>query len=148
MTFYDPTLYGRDEEEEFGDSGAYERVIGTVAGELDPSDVRNAGIVGLTQAPRNARGMVEYEADLFLLRPVDPAKGNRRLLFEVVNRGRKLMLPVMLQIPMGEDASANNPTSREDSGDGFLFRQGFTLAWAGRRAVLTDRCSARQTGCV
>lgn len=23
MTFYDPTLYGRDEEEEFGDSGAY-----------------------------------------------------------------------------------------------------------------------------
>jgi len=23
MTFYDPTLYARDEEEEFGDSGAY-----------------------------------------------------------------------------------------------------------------------------
>src|SRR5436305_14664916 len=23
MTFYDPTLYGRDEDEEFGDSGAY-----------------------------------------------------------------------------------------------------------------------------
>ena len=23
MTFYDPTLYGRDEEEDFGDSGAY-----------------------------------------------------------------------------------------------------------------------------
>src|SRR4029077_5418641 len=23
MTFYDPTRYGRDEEEEFGDSGAY-----------------------------------------------------------------------------------------------------------------------------
>ena len=23
MNFYDPTLYGRDEEEEFGDSGAY-----------------------------------------------------------------------------------------------------------------------------
>ena len=23
MTFYDPTLYGRDDEEEFGDSGAY-----------------------------------------------------------------------------------------------------------------------------
>ena len=23
MTFNDPTLYGRDEEEEFGDSGAY-----------------------------------------------------------------------------------------------------------------------------
>ena len=23
MTFYDPTLYGRDEEDEFGDSGAY-----------------------------------------------------------------------------------------------------------------------------
>ena len=115
----------------FGDSGGYERVVGAVTGELDPSDVRNAGIVGLTQAPRNARGMVEYEADLFLLRPVDPAKGNQRLLFEVVNRGRKLMLPVMLQIPMGEDGNANNPTSREDSGDGFLFRQGFTLAWAG-----------------
>jgi hypothetical protein len=23
MTFYDPTLYGRDEEDEFSDSGAY-----------------------------------------------------------------------------------------------------------------------------
>ena len=115
----------------FGNSGAYERVIGSVAGELDPGDVRNTGIVGLAQAPRNARGMVEYEADLFLLRPVDPAKGNHRLLFEVLNRGRKLMLPVLLHIPMGEDTNANNPTSREDAGDGFLFRQGFVLAWAG-----------------
>ena len=40
---------------QYGDVGAYERVIGIVRGDLDPIDPRNAGIVGIAQAPRNAR---------------------------------------------------------------------------------------------
>ena len=63
----------------FGNTGAYERVRGTFRGELDPADSRNRIIVNLDKAPRNARGMVEYEADFFMLRPVDRARGNRKL---------------------------------------------------------------------
>ena len=65
-------------------------MIGVAKGELDPADKRNAGIVGLSRAPRNSAGKVEYETDLFLLRPVDPAKGNHHLLFDVLNRGNKV----------------------------------------------------------
>jgi hypothetical protein len=62
--------------ETFGSVGAYERVVGVARGELDPADPRNAGIVNLANAPRNARGRVEYETDFYLLRPVDGARGN------------------------------------------------------------------------
>ena len=67
----------------FGATGAYERVIGVAKGELDPEDPRNTGIAGLAMAPRNAAGKVEYETDIFLLRPADPAKDNHHLLFDV-----------------------------------------------------------------
>ncbi|SRR5258705_5034107 len=52
----------------FGTAGAYERVTGIARGEVDPRDPRNAGIVNLDKAPRNARGLVEYETDFYLLR--------------------------------------------------------------------------------
>jgi hypothetical protein len=45
---------------EFGDVGTYERLHGTVFGELDPTHRLNAGIVDLDRAPRNARSNVEY----------------------------------------------------------------------------------------
>ena len=73
----------------FGDTGAYERVRGTFKGELDPADVRNKVIVNLDRAPRNAAGRVEYEADFFLLRPANAARGNNKLIYDVTNRGRK-----------------------------------------------------------
>ncbi len=48
-------------------------------------------IVNLDKAPRNARGMVEYEADFFLMRPLDAARGNHKIIFDVTNRGRKII---------------------------------------------------------
>ena len=62
----------------FGATGAYERVKGTFKGELDPADPRNKVIVNLDKAPRNAAGRVEYEADFFMLRPADGARGITR----------------------------------------------------------------------
>jgi hypothetical protein len=47
----------------FGRAGAYERVTGLARGEVDPRDPRDTGIVNLDKAPRNARGLVEYEGD-------------------------------------------------------------------------------------
>src|SRR4051812_3562053 len=70
----------------FGNTGAYERVIGRFHGELDPAHALNAGIVDIDKAPRNARGMVEYSADFHILKPVDMAKGNGAIFHEFSNR--------------------------------------------------------------
>ena len=58
----------------FGAVGPYEKLVGTVHFALDPALPANAGIVDLTLAPRNARGLVEFSADFYLLKPVDPAR--------------------------------------------------------------------------
>src|SRR5436305_8540392 len=73
----------------FGSTGAYERVKGTFSGELDPRDPRNRVIVNIENAPRNAAGNVEYEADFFMLRPADSNYGNNKIIYDVTNRGRK-----------------------------------------------------------
>jgi len=111
----------------FGKVGAYERVIGMAKGELDPEDPLNRGIVDLAKAKRNARGTVEYEVDLFLLRPKDPAKGSGTILYEVNNRGRKLLLPFL----MDARESGSDPKSLADAGDGLAFRRGYTIVWSG-----------------
>ncbi len=113
----------------FGATGPYERVIGIAKGELDPADPRNSGIVGLDRAPRNAAGKVEYETDLFLLRPADPAKGNHHLLFDVLNRGNKVVTNRLNTTTPQNDT--NDPATAAQAGDGFLFRRGYTIAWAG-----------------
>ena len=43
--------------------GTYERLHGTVFGELDATHRLNAGIVNLDRAARNAGGNVEYQSD-------------------------------------------------------------------------------------
>jgi hypothetical protein len=111
--------------ETFGSTGAYERIIGRVYFEVDPALRQNAEIVDLSLAPRNSRGQVEFWADLFILAPVDPAKGNGALLYDVNNRGNKLALG------MFNSAGGNDPSTREHAGDGFLMRQGYTIVWSG-----------------
>src|SRR5258708_2338359 len=71
----------------FGNTGAYEKVVGRYHGELDPAQPLNAVIVDLDKAPRNARGMVEYSSDFYILKPVDLAKGNGAIFYEASNRG-------------------------------------------------------------
>ena len=111
----------------FGQAGAYERVRGVFRGELDPADPRNRVIVNLDKAPRNAAGRVEYEADFFMLRPADPARGNGKLIYDVTNRGR---LSFFARFTDARGRS-NDPRTAEDAGDGFLFRDGYTFVWSG-----------------
>ena len=59
----------------FGDHGPYERVSGVARGVLDPEDPQNAVIVNLDKAPRNADGLVEYDMDVFILRPTRGSPG-------------------------------------------------------------------------
>src|SRR6188508_2793499 len=71
----------------FGEVGQYEKLAGRAFGDVDPNDPRNALIVDIGLAPRNARGRVEYSTDVFILRPVDPARGNHRVFFEIFETG-------------------------------------------------------------
>jgi alpha/beta hydrolase family protein len=110
----------------FGSVGAYEKVVGRFHGELDPAHPLNRVIVDLDLAPRNARGRVEYAADFYLLRPVDLARGNGALLYDVNNRGRKYAL-----VQHNSGVPADDPSTSEHAGNGFLMRHGFTVVWSG-----------------
>jgi hypothetical protein len=117
--------------QEFGTAGSYLRITGTAYGELDPEHPLNAVIVNLDRAPRNGRGLVEYEAEFDILRPADVARGNRKILYEVVNRGRKNLLPVLHEATETSPTSFNDPATAADAGTGFTFRAGYTLVWSG-----------------
>jgi hypothetical protein len=111
----------------FGDVGAYERVIGIARGELDPAHPGNRGIALIDKAPLNARGRVEYATDFFILRPADPKRGNGRILYEVNNRGRKMLVGNICDGPQGN----NDPRTVADLGNGFPLKRGYTVVWSG-----------------
>jgi hypothetical protein len=111
----------------FGEVGAYERVIGRARGEVDPEHPGNEGIALIDKAPLNANGKVEYTTDVFILRPKDPAKGNGRILYEVNNRGRKMLFGNIADGPQG----VNDPKTMADVGNGFPMRRGYTIVWSG-----------------
>lgn len=110
----------------FGAAGPYEKLVGKVDFALDPSLPQNQGIVDLKLAPRNAQGLVEFSADFYLLKPVDPTRGNGRLFYEAGNRGTKRILPVFQ-----DAANSTDPTTAAEFGNGALMRQGFSLLWMG-----------------
>src|SRR5712692_4977044 len=76
----------------WGTTGPYERLDGTAYMEVDPHDPLNAATINLDKAPRNARGMVEFTAPFFILKPVEMARGNKKIFYGINNRGNKIML--------------------------------------------------------
>ena len=118
----------------FGDVGAYEKLVGTATLELDPRDPRNAAILDKDAVPRNAAGNIEYSTEVYILRPVDPARGNGKLLFEINNRGNKRIWTYVNDSP-STPAALNDPKTVQDAGNGFLMRQGYTMAWPAGRAT-------------
>jgi hypothetical protein len=113
----------------FGLAGAYERIVGRVYFAVNPENIHNRQIVDLDKAPRNAQGEVEFSADLYLFKPKDRAKGNGAVLFEVSNRGGR----GILRLADGGGSGA------AEIGDGFLLRQGYTIAWVGWQFDLDDQ---------
>ena len=109
----------------FGEAGAYERLAGRVHFAVDPGAPAQAGVVDLDKAPRNADGLVEFAADLCILKPRDMARGNRRLFFGYGNRGNKRELQFFNDAP-----PSNDPRTLADAGNGFLMRRGYTIVWA------------------
>ena len=108
---------------EFAGVGNYERLHGTVFGELDPTHRLNASIVNLDKAARNPRGHVEYQSDFRILKPLDLDRGNGCLVYDVPNRGNQ---PIMARLN-----SAPEGGHPQHAGNGFLMRRGFTVVWSG-----------------
>lgn len=110
---------------EYGSVGPYERIRGKLFYAVDPDNAANAAIVDLDLAPRGADGMVRFQGDFILLKPVDLSRGNGRLLYDVNNRGNLYMLR-----HINGGSRTNDPSSAEDGGNGFLMRQGYSLLWS------------------
>jgi hypothetical protein len=115
----------------FGEAGPYLRVRGTAKGELDPAAPHNQGVVDLDKAPRNARGLVEYETDFFMLRPEGPSQTHGVLVYDVTNRGRKRLFAMLDDAPGESPAEANDPKTARDAGIGFSLGRGYSLLWSG-----------------
>jgi Alpha/beta hydrolase domain len=111
---------------EFAITGAYEKLVGKIYGEVDPKNRLNKVIVNLEKAPRNKRGRVEYWSDFCILKPVDMARGNGKIFYDAPNRGGKRIVAFLNDAPQN-----NNPSTIEDAGNGFLMRQGYTIVWCG-----------------
>ena len=117
-----------DNGKPFGAAGAYEKIMGRVYFAVGTDNPHNRQIVDLNKAARNSQGEVEFSSDFYLFRPKDMSKGNDAVLFEVSNRGGRGILRLV-----------NGANGSSESGDGFLFRQGFTVAWVGWQYDLPDQ---------
>src|SRR5262245_6621689 len=89
--------------------GQYEKLVGQAYGELDPNDPKNAVIVDIKLAPRNARGKVEYAFDFYILKPIDLSKGNHKMMYEPPNRGRKTHGSLNRGAGTNDPGSVTNP---------------------------------------
>jgi len=122
----------------FGHTGSYEIVSGRIHGAVDPRNSANGTITDLDLAPVNSSGQVEYWVDFFLLKPIEPTRGNRRLLYDVHNRGNKLALWTF-----NEAEISNQPSSLKHAGNGFLFKEGYSILWTGWDGDLIDDGTGR-----
>ncbi len=107
----------------FGSVGQYETLRGVAFGEVVPNHPLNEVITDIKLAPRHAHGMVEYNMDFWINKPVDMTRANGTLLHDVPNRGNVRSL----ELNVGGAGDAN-------AGDGLLQRQGYTLSdngWEG-----------------
>ena len=117
-----PTFEGA----EFGAAGAYECLTGSAWCDLYPLHPLNRGIVNLEHVPRDADGRVGYRVDFCTIKPIDLARGNGWLFYELPNRGTKRAIQRINSAPPN-----NRPSTLADAGNGYLLRQGYTLVWSG-----------------
>ncbi|NQV36013.1 MAG: hypothetical protein HQ515_25195 [Phycisphaeraceae bacterium] len=104
------------EGQAFGRSGPYEQIRGKIYLEVDPDHSANQLIVDLDLAERNERGRVEFATDFELQMPVDPDRGNHRLIYFVNNRGNR--------------ASVRG-AFHNGGGQNWLYRTGWSFLWCG-----------------
>jgi Alpha/beta hydrolase domain len=124
VTRESPTFGGHT----FPGVGQYEKLVGKAYGELDPNDPKNAVIVDIKLAPRNAGGKVEYAVDFYILKPIDLSKGNHKVMYEPPNRGRKTHGSLNRGAGSNDPGSVTNP---QELANLFLPPRGYTMVWSG-----------------
>jgi hypothetical protein len=105
----------------WGNAGPYELLQGTAYFTVDPHDRRDAVIVDLGSAPRDAQGLVEFSTPFFVLTPADPQHANRKIFFAVNNRGNNLEGLL----------TATTPAQVAATDAGYAMTQGYTIVDAG-----------------
>jgi hypothetical protein len=118
----------------FGSVGRYTQLDGTAHFAVDPAHPLNGCITDIDLAPRDGDGLVHFSADIRILTPEYPRRGNHRLLFDVPNRGNRLALATFNRVPR-----PINPSAPTDAGDGFLMRHGYTVVWCGWQHLSLER---------
>ena len=121
-----------------GAVGPFERLDGRVYFEVDPKDPLNKVIVNLDKAPRNAKGLVEFNAPFYIVKPKDLARGNRKIFYGVNNRGNPIEWghATWPAVPQGTPI---------ESGDMLALRLGFAYVdagWAGDVETTATRLGA------
>jgi Alpha/beta hydrolase domain len=106
---------------DWGNVGPYELLQGTAYLEVDPRDRRDSVIVDLENAPRNARGMVDFNTPFLILRPVDTQRDNHKIFYAVNNRGNSL--EGLLTATTAAQVAATDA--------GYAMTQGYTIVDAG-----------------
>ena len=112
--------------------GRYEKLVGKAHGEVNPADPKNALIVDIGRAPKNARGNVEYSFDFYILKPIDLKKGAHKVMYEPPNRGGKTW-NALARVVSGPGGT-NDPGSIVDPtvlANAFLMPRGYTMVWSG-----------------
>ena len=108
LSIESPTFDGR----QFGEVGQYKKITAKATIAVDPQHRLNQGIVDIDIAPVNSDGLVEAVADVVILMPMDLEKGNKRIFYEVLNRGDKISLILF------NDAKWNDYYQDLDAGNG------------------------------
>jgi len=108
--------------------GQYEKIAGQAFAEVNPFDPKNAGIVDIQLAPRNANGNVELSFDFYILKPIHLRRGAHRVMYEPPNRGNKTW-GTLGRFPGGNDpGSVTDPTVLANA---FFMPRGYTMVWSG-----------------
>ena len=123
--------------QQFKNHGSYEIIKGYIVFNIDPNSRFFAGVTDIKKSPKNRKGLVEFKSDFLILRPSESGKGNRSIFFEWVNRGNIRCLQFF-----NDAIGSNFPIKADHVGNGFLFRNGYTIvfcAWQGDLLAGDDR---------
>jgi hypothetical protein len=103
----------------YGAAGPYERIAAKAHFTVDPKADANRGITDIDVAPRNENGLVEFSADVVVIKPREPAKGNGTILLDIPNRGGITALRTF------------GGGTGDEYGDRYLLEQGYTVVVVG-----------------
>jgi hypothetical protein len=109
--------------------GQYEKIAGKAFGELNPNDPHNTVIVDLPLGvPKAANGNIQYSFDFYILKPINLAQGNHKMLYEPPNRGGKTISALNRGVGGNDPGSVTNPTLLQNA---FLMPRGYSISFSG-----------------